>query len=87
MQRRLIIALAVVILLLAAALTFILLRGQPRPEPISINAADENAVEPYHREMSCIDQVMQNNDLNANQVGPALDRCKGVAFGTQNLEQ
>jgi hypothetical protein len=87
MQRNIILALAVVILLLAAALAFVLLRGQPNPGRISINAADENAIEPYHREMSCIDQVMQNNDLNANEVEPALDRCKGEAFGNQSQGQ
>jgi hypothetical protein len=87
MQRKIILALAVLALLLAAALALVLLRGQPGPGPISINAADENAIEPYHREMNCIDRVMQNNDLNANEVEPALDRCKGEAFGNQSLGQ
>ena len=87
MQRNIILASAVVILLLAGVLAFLLLRGQPSPAPISINAADENAAEPYHQEMGCIDQVMQNNDLTANEVGPALDRCKGEAFGNHSLGQ
>ena len=87
MQHRLIIVLGAFVVLLAAALLVVLLRGQPSPGPISINAADENAVEPYHQEMSCIDEVMQNNDLLANQVGPALDRCKGEAFGNRSLGQ
>lgn len=87
MQRNLIIALGALLVVLAAALLVVLLRGQPSPGPISINAADENAIEPYHREMNCIDQVMQNNDLNANEVEPALDRCKGEAFGNQSPGQ
>jgi hypothetical protein len=84
MQRNFILASAVVIFLLAAAVAFLLLRGQPGAGSISINTADENAMEPYHREMDCIDQLMQNNDLTANEVGPALASCQGEAFGNQS---
>jgi len=84
MQRNIMMALVVVILLLSAALAFVLLRGQSAPVPVSINAADENAVEPYRQEMDCIDRLMQNNDLDANEVGPAVARCQGGPSGNQS---
>ena len=79
MQRSLIIAFGAFGVLLAATLLFLMLRDQPRAAPVSINAADENAVDPDVQEMSCIDRLMQNNDLMANQVGAELARCQGAA--------
>jgi hypothetical protein len=64
----------------------VLLRGQPAPAPISVNAADEARVEPLQREMDCIDQLLQNrNNLNANEVQPAVARCKSASDGNQNM--
>src|SRR5689334_12870949 len=87
MQRNLIIALAVLVLLLAAALAFVLLRGPSGPAPVSINAADENVGERYHEEMGCIDRLLQRNDLDANQVEAALAGCRGGAAANQSGEQ
>lgn len=88
MQRRIILVLAILFVLLAAALAFVLLRDQPRPVPVSIDAADENASEPYHQEMDCIDRLLQNrNNLNANEVEPALARCQGSGSGNQSQGQ
>jgi hypothetical protein len=89
MQRRIILVLAILfVLLAAAALAFVLLRDQPRPVPISVDAADENATEPYHQEMDCIDRLLQNrNSLSANEVEPALARCEGRGSGNQSQGQ
>jgi len=78
MQRNVIIILAVLVVLLAAALLYLLLlRDQPRNLPTRMDAAAENAAEPYHQEMDCIDRLLQRNDMEANEVGPALDSCRG----------
>lgn len=88
MQRRIILVLVILLFLLAAALGFVLLRGQPSPAPVSVDAADENATEPYHQEMNCIDRLLQNrNNLNANEVEPALARCQGASGGNQSVGQ
>lgn len=79
MQRSLIIAFGALGVILTAALLYLMLREPPRAAPVSISAAEENAVDPYVQEMSCIDRLMQNNDLLANQVGPELARCQGAA--------
>ena len=65
----------------------LLLRGQPvAASPISINAADENAAEPYHQEMNCIDRVMQKDTImNANEVEPALANCRSGASRNASL--
>jgi hypothetical protein len=83
MQRNVILVLAALVLLLAATLAFVLLRGQPRPMPISIDAANENASEPYHQEMGCIDRLLQRNDIDANQIQPALDNCRAPGAANQ----
>ena len=87
MQRNIIIAFAVIILLLAAALAFVLLRGQPSGAPIQVNAAEEDATLPYRHEMDCIDRLMQNNDLLANQVDAELARCQSGSSGSQTNGQ
>jgi hypothetical protein len=87
MQRNIIIALAALVLLLTAALAFVLLRGPSDPMPVSITTADENAAEPYHQEMDCIDRLLQRNDLDANEVEPAFTRCKAGASGHQSAGQ
>ena len=91
MQRNIVIALAALVLLLAIALAYVVLRGQSggqgAPPPLSVNAAEENVAEPLHDEMDCIDRLLQNNDLNANEVGPALARCQGGTTGNQSNGQ
>ena len=88
MQRKVILALVLLLVALAATLAYVLLRGQPQPAPISIDAADEKAIEPLHQEMDCVDRLLENrNDLNANEVQPALARCRTGASGNQSLEQ
>jgi hypothetical protein len=87
MQRKIIIVVAILCLLLAGALGLILLRGEPGPALISVDAADENASEPYHQEMDCIDRLLRQRDLSANDVEPALARCHGGGAQDRNLEQ
>jgi hypothetical protein len=88
MQRRIILVLVIALVALAATLAFVLLRGQPRPTPISIEAADGNAIDPLHEEMDCVDRLLENrNDLDANEVQPALARCRGGGSTNQMLEQ
>ena len=50
-----------------------------RPPPISVDAAQENASEPYHQEMNCIDRLLRQRDLSANDVEPALARAARAA--------
>ena len=87
MQRNIIVGLAILVLLLGAALAFVLLRDPSSRAPVSINTAEENVAEPYHQEMDCIDRLMQNNNLTANEVGPALAQCQGGASGNQSQAQ
>ena len=88
MQRKVMIALSIVLVALAVTLAYVLLRGQPRAAPISIEAADENATEPLHQEMECVDRLLQNrNNLNANEVEPALARCRAGGSGNQSIGQ
>jgi cytoskeletal protein RodZ len=87
MQRRIIFVMGAIILLLVGVLAVVLWRGQPRPTPPSVEPADVNAAEPYHREMDCIDRLLQNNNLNANEVEPALARCHGGSAGNQSIGQ
>ena len=87
MQRNLIILLAIVVILLGGTLAFLLLRGEPRAGPIGINAADENALEPLHGEMDCIDRLLHRNDLEANQVEAELAGCRGGAPANQSAAQ
>lgn len=49
--------------------------------PIVINAAQENAIDPYRAEMGCIDQLMQRHDMEANQVQAELERCRAPGEG------
>jgi hypothetical protein len=87
MQRNIIILLAVLVVLLAAALFYLLLlRDQPRNVPIQINAAQENASEPYRQEMDCIDRLLQRNDMEANQVDAELAGCRG-GRGNQSADE
>jgi len=89
MQRRIIVALVLLCLLLAGVLGFVLLRDPPRPPRISADDAQENAAEPYHQEMDCIDRLLRQRDLSANDVEPALARCQGSSSAAQgqNLAQ
>ena len=87
MQRRIIVVVAALCLVLAGVLGFILLRGQPRPPLISVNAAEENASPPYHQEMDCIDRLLRQRNLSANDVEPALARCRGGGDQAQNFEE
>ncbi|MDQ1674837.1 MAG: hypothetical protein QOC98_3399 [Frankiaceae bacterium] len=87
MQRNVIFVLALLVLLLAAALAFVLLRGQPGAVPISTNTPDENVVEPYHQEMDCIDRLIQSHNLSANEVEPALASCQSGRPGNQSEGQ
>ena len=87
MQRKIIFVLVILILLLAAALAYVLLRGQPASAPISIDAANEDASDPYRREMDCIDRLLQQHDLDKNQVEPAFARCRGGGSGNQSQGQ
>jgi hypothetical protein len=87
MQRKIIVVLALLCLLLAAALGFLLLRGESRPPHISVDAADENGAQPYRQEMDCIDQLLRQSNLSANDVDPALARCRGGAARDRNLTE
>ena len=90
MQRNIILGLAALVILLAATLAFVLLRDRSGPAPVAsptINAAEEQAPDPYHREMDCIDRLIQNNTLTANQVEPALANCRSEAAGNRSAAQ
>ena len=87
MQRMVILALAVLALALGATLAYVLLRGPHQAPPMSIDAADENASEPLRQEMTCIDQLLQDRNLRANEVEPALARCEGGPSGNQSNGQ
>jgi hypothetical protein len=76
MQRTIILVLALFVLLLGGALAYVLLRGAPGPVPVSVEAGDEAATNPYRAEMECIDRVLQRHDMEANQVQPAMDNCR-----------
>ena len=87
-QRKIIVALILLCLLLAGLLGFVLLRDQPRAPRIPMNEAQENVAEPYHQEMDCIDRLLRRQDLSANEVEPALARCKSdSAAQNQSLAQ
>jgi hypothetical protein len=87
MQRKIIIALALLCLLLAGVLGFVLLRDPSRPPRISVDETQENVSEPYHQEMDCIDRLMRQRDLSANDVDPALARCQASSAPGRNLQQ
>lgn len=76
MQRTIIFILAVLVLMLGGTLAFVLLRGEPSPVPVSIDAGAGAPPNPYRAEMDCIDQVLRRHDMDANQVQPAMDDCR-----------
>jgi len=76
----LIVGAAVIAAALAAGGAAFMLRGPSYP-PVSTAEPDMNAVEPYHVEMRCIDGVLRNRALKAEQVRPALDRCRAASLG------
>lgn len=87
MQRRVLVFLAIIVVTLAAAVAALMLRGPFYP-PVSTAPPDENATEPYHKEVECIDRVLQNRALKAEDVQPALDRCRDASWGgNQSREQ
>jgi hypothetical protein len=73
-QRKILLVLAILVpvLLVAAALLW---QRPLRPAPAA-GPPDENAAEPLVAEMACIDRVLQNRSLKAEEVQPALDRCR-----------
>lgn len=73
MQRKILFGFAILISLLAVAALLSRLPSRPAP---SAAPADENAAEPLLVEMACIDRVLQNRSLKAEEVQPALDRCR-----------
>ena len=79
-QRRVLIVLAVILAALAAGGMAFMLRGPSYP-PVSTAEPDMNAIEPYQVEMRCIDGVLRNRALKAEQVQPALDRCRAASLG------
>jgi hypothetical protein len=80
------IVLAVIVAALAAAVAAFMLRGPSYPAVST--EPDVNATEPYHKEMRCIDRVVQNRALKAEEVQPALDRCRAAGWGgNQSSEQ
>ena len=87
MQRKIIVVLALLCLILVGLLGFMLLRGEPRPPHISVDDAQENGSEPYRQEMDCIDRLLRQSNLSANDVDPALARCRGGASRDRNLTE
>lgn len=86
MQRRVLVFLAVIVVALAAAVAAFMLRG-PSQRPVSTAPPDVNATEPYHQEMRCIDGVLQNRALKAEEVQPALDRCRAASWGGNQIRE
>jgi hypothetical protein len=88
MQRKLAIPLIGLLLLLAVAVAFLAIRGRPSPPPILLDEAGGNATNPYQAELDCIDRVIQRNDMDANEVQPALATCRGAGGpGNESMEQ
>ena len=81
-QRNLVIAVVALLLLLAGVALLLLVRGRPPAPAVSVDAGQENAADPYAAEMNCLGQLAQRNDLDANQVGPAMEHCRGPEAGT-----
>ena len=81
MPRRAVLALGILALLFAGAIMLALFCPRAEAPRISLNAVDENAVDPLRTEMACIDGVISNHQLNANEVQPRLDACRGSSSG------
>ena len=81
-QRRLIILFPFLLLVLAAVAIVLLTSGRTSRAPATFEAVEENAANPYTAEMDCIDQLMQRNDLAPEEVGPALQNCRGTPADT-----
>lgn len=79
MHRILVIVFGAVVLLLGGAVVYLLNQGRAPVQPVEINEAEVDAVNPYRQEMECIDRLMQQNDLQANQVDLGLAGCRGGA--------
>ena len=87
MQRRVLVLLAVIVVALAAAVAAFMLRGPFYPA-VSTAPPNENATDPYYQEVECIDRVLQNRALKAEDVQSALDRCRAASSGgNQSGEQ
>lgn len=54
------------------------LSNPQRPASI-LNVAEENAANPYAAELVCVDQVLADNRLAANQVETRLAACRGIS--------
>jgi len=88
MRPRLLIPLIILLLILGGIVAFLVIRGRPSPPPFSIDDATANAANPYQPELNCIDQLIQRHDMNANEIQPALARCRDSAAAVnQSAEQ
>ena len=89
MQRKLIIVLIGIIFVLAGVTAILFLRGQPgSPSRIVLNEAGGNEANPYQAELDCIDRVIERNDMDANEVQPAMANCRASSEpGNRSSEQ
>ena len=84
MRRSVILAFGILVLLFAGVIVLLFFYPRAEPPRMSLNAADENVVDPLRAEMACIDRVMSSPRLNANEVQPRLDACRGGGGGGGN---
>ena len=76
MRSRLFLLVAVTLLALAALIAGLFFNvRQPAPSSLAI-ANGAEPVDPLNQEMDCIEGVLSNNRLEANQIQPALDACR-----------
>ncbi len=68
----LVLASLAIMAVVAVVVVFSMQTGSPRA-PV-LNVAEP--VDPLKQEMACVEAVLSNNRLEANQVQPALDACR-----------
>ncbi len=75
-RRRILLAFAIlaIVAVLAVAVVFFAIRQAVPPRAPIMNVAEP--VEPLTKEMECVEGVLNNNRLEANQVQAALDACR-----------
>lgn len=76
MNRRLSLMISVAALLLLAICLGVWITSNPQSGPRA-TLPDRNATDPMAAEMICIDQVLQDRNLEADQVDMRLAACKG----------
>lgn len=85
MQRRMILAFGILVLVGALAIGLVLLYPRLKGFGNSDDAVDANATEPLYQEMQCIDRVVANRRLSARDVQTQLNACRRDAGGNASV--